>query len=414
MADNKNIVILGGSYGGVSTAHYLLKHAVPQLPDGDSYQVVLVSASTQVICRPACPRALISDDMFPQDKLFVDIPPLFEQYPAGRFRFVHGSAVKLDHADRTVSVQLADGQKETTATIAFHALVVATGASTSSPLMGLNGDENSLRAAWSAFRQALPTAKSIVIAGGGPTGIETAGELGEYLNGHAGWLRCKLDNPKVAITVVTSGAQVLPVLRTSIASTAEDYLARVGVKVIKNTKVATVTPPEAGTTQATLTTKTSLTLSDGRTLEADIYIPAMGAKPNTGFIDGSLLAADGRVQTNASTLRVEAAGPRIYAIGDAATFARPSVHSIINAIPVLGANIKRDLLLAAGATAGEDRVFTEDVRETQLVPIGRSKGVGAVMGYRVPSLLVWGIKGRDYWLWTTGGLWSGKQWAKES
>ena len=58
--------------------------------------------------------------------------------------------------------------------------------------------------------------------------------------------------------------------------------------------------------------------------------------------------------------------------------------------------------------------FVDDTREMQLVPIGRSKGVGAAMGYRVPSIMVWAIKGRDYWLWTTGKLWDGRQWAKES
>jgi hypothetical protein len=84
------------------------------------------------------------------------------------------------------------------------------------------------------------------------------------------------------------------------------------------------------------------------------------------------------------------------------------------AIPVLNANIKRGLLIAAGQEVkGEDRLFNEDKRETNLVPIGRSKGVGAVMGYKVPSFLVWLIKGRDYWLWTTRNLWSGKQWTKE-
>ena len=88
-ASQNNIVILGGSYGGVSTAHYLLKHVVPQLPDKALYQVIIVSASSQAMCRPACPRALISDNMFPQEKLFVNIPKLFEQHPKGGFRFIH-------------------------------------------------------------------------------------------------------------------------------------------------------------------------------------------------------------------------------------------------------------------------------------------------------------------------------------
>ncbi|KAI9740303.1 MAG: hypothetical protein M1834_004881 [Cirrosporium novae-zelandiae] len=408
----KKIVILGGSYGGVSTAHYLLKHAVPHLPDQASYQVILASASSKAMCRPACPRALISDDMFPQEKLFVNIPKQFEQYPEGSFRFIHSTVTELDHTNQTVSINLAIGSTEK---IDFHALVIATGTSTPSPLLGLNQDDESLRKNWTAFREALPTAKSIVIAGGGPAGIETAGELGEFLNGRAGWFSSKLENPKIPITVVSGSSNILPALRPVIAKRAEEYLAKVGVTVVKNARVKAVAPDGAGTNS--ITTKATLTLEDGKTLDADLYIPATGTRPNTSFIHKTLLTADGHVDTNPSTLRVDKAGPRVYAVGDAASYSRPAIHLILSAIPVLCANIKRDLLLASGkdeSSIGEDRVFKEDTRETQMVPIGKSKGVGAATGYQLPSFLVWLIKGRDYWLWTTGGLWSGKQWAKES
>lgn len=157
-----------------------------------------------------------------------------------------------------------------------------------------------------------------------------------------------------------------------------------------------------------MTSNATLTLADGSTLQADLYIPATGAKPNASFVDGTLMK-EGHVETNPSTLRVDKAGLRIYAIGHVASYARPAVHGILSAVPVLAANIKRDLL-----GSGEERVFHEDLHETQLVPIGRSKGVGATMGYQLPNFLVWLIKGRDYWLWTTGKLWSGEQWAKET
>lgn len=408
----KNLVILGGSYAGVSTGHYILKHVVPQLPDKASYQVIIVSPSSQVFCRPACPRAMISESMFPQEKLFVSIPKVFEQYPKDNFRFIHSTATKLDDENRRVSITLKNGSTEE---INFEALVIATGASTPSPLLGLTRDDEFLRASWAEFRKALPAAQSIVIAGGGPAGVETAGELSEYLNGHAGWFSSELSNPKVKITVLTAGSKILPALRPAIASTAEGYLAKVGVTVVKQARVKLVKPQGAGIED--ITTKASVSLEDGRTLDADIYIPATGTKPNTSFIRDSLLTSDGRVETNPSTLRVDKAGPRIYAIGDVASAARPAVHLIFSEVPVLAANIKRDLLLASGkteASVGEDRVFREDTRETQMVPIGKSKGVGAAMGFRLPSFLVWLIKGRDYWLWTTGALWSGKQWAKES
>ncbi|KAG4443934.1 hypothetical protein IFR05_000574 [Cadophora sp. M221] len=409
---SKKIVILGGSYGGVSTAHYLLKHAIPHLPrDKDDYEIVLVSASSQALCRPACPRALISDNMFDQTKLFVDIAKQFEQYPKDSFGFLHGSATGLDHENRTVSVKLVTGEVET---VNYHALVIATGASTTSPLLGLNNDANQLKSDWVLFRTALPTAKTIVISGGGPAGIEVAGELGEYLNGRPGWFG-GMSTPKVSITVFTTGSQILPLLRPSISNHAEDLLSKLGVTVVKDSRVKSVEAVGGGKVQ--VTSKVVLTLADGKKVEADLYIPATGTKPNTSFIDSSLLTLDGRVDTNSTTLRIDKAGVRVYAVGDVSSAARPAVHLILEAIPVLCANIKRDLLLDSGAessSVGEEIVFKEDTRETQMVPIGKSKGVGAAMGYQLPSFLVWLIKGRDYWLWTTGGLWSGKQWAKET
>ena len=417
-SSKKNILILGGSYGGLSTAHYLLKHAVPQLPDKASYNVILVSSSSQVMCRPACPRALISDSMFNQDKLFVNIPKLFDQYPKDNFHFIHGTVTSLDHTARTVSLNRAVDKTESR--IPYHALVLATGASTPSPLHGFNtSDASDLRSNWNTFRTALPKAKSIIIAGGGPAGIETAGELGEYLNGRAGWFTAKPTNPKCAITVVTAGSKILPVLRPTLAEKTEQHLAKVGVSILKNSRVKSVSPPGAGTRISELTSKATITLEDGRTMEADLYIPATGTIPNTDFVDKALLTSNGRVETDNSTLRVEKAGSRVYAIGDCASYARPAIHLLMDAVPVLCANIKRDLLLASGKegknsiASVEDRVHKEDTRETQMVAIGKSKGVGAAMGYRLPSFMVWLIKGRDYWLWSTGMLWSGKMWGKE-
>ena len=411
-ADQKKIVILGGSYGGASTSHYLLKHVIPSLPDKESYQIIMVSTSLKVICRPACPRALISDDMFPQDKLFVSVTQGFEHYSKDSFRFIHGTATEVDQNKQTVLISLTDGSTDK---VVFYALVIATGASTASPLFGLNPDDESLRASWATFRKALPTAKTIAIVGGGPTSVETAGELGEYLNGRASWFRSGLDNPKVAITVYTAASKILPVLRPSIALAAEGFLAKVGVTVVTNARIKSVIPQGAGINNTG--SKATLKFEDGMTVNADLYISAVGTTPNTDFLPKALLAEDGRVDTNPSTLRVDKAGPRIYAVGDAATYARPAVHNIMGAIPILCANMKRDLLLASGkekSAIGADREFKEDTRETQFVPIGRSKGVGAAFGYRFPSFFIWLIKGRDYWLGKVGDLWSGKQWEKES
>ncbi|KAH8758309.1 hypothetical protein F5883DRAFT_466640 [Diaporthe sp. PMI_573] len=415
----KNIVILGGSYGGLSVAHYTLKHVIPKTPNKETFQVILISTSSQAFCRPSCPRAMLSDDMFPQDKLFVDVQTQFQQYASSsNFQFIKGTAMHLDHAQRVVTVKKdSDALQELT----FHGLVIATGASTPSPLLGFVQDEAFLRECWSSFREALPGARNIVIAGGGPTSVETAGELGAYLNGQPSTFRSRQPRPRVNITIITSNSRILSNLRASIADKAEKFLADVGVKVITNARVKNVIPASAGSNLELLTAKTTVVLEDRKAIDADMYIPATGTTPNTGFIsDRSLLAADARVNTNPSTLRVDCAGPesRIYAIGDASTYARPAVHNILSAVPILCASMEHDLLFEGihqkDLSAGGGRVFEEDTKETQLVPIGTAKGVGAAMGVQLPSFLVWLLKGRDYWLWTTGSLWNGKKWSKES
>jgi apoptosis-inducing factor 2 len=105
---------------------------------------------------------------------------------------------------------------------------------------------------------------------------------------------------------VSADLKILPALRPAVAKKAEEYLTKVGVTVVKNARVKTVTPHGAGTDSATA--KATLTLEDRNTLDADHYIPATGTRPNTSFIHEALLTADGRVDTNAYPLRVDKAG----------------------------------------------------------------------------------------------------------
>ncbi|KAL4926679.1 uncharacterized protein BDV17DRAFT_283099 [Aspergillus undulatus] len=373
----KTILTLGGSYVGMNTAHYILKHIIPSPPSPETYQVVLVSPSDHIIVRPATPRAFLGDEYFDQDKLFVSLPEQFKQYSGEDFKFIHGLAKHLNHNNRVITVAECE--------IGYHALIIGTGSSTPSPLLSLNsGSSTDLKATWTSFRDALPAAKAIATCRG----------------------------RTIQITVVTSRPEILPVLRLAIARSAEGLLRDIGVKVVKGVKVESVSPVDESEAKDELTGKTVVRLSNGETLHADLYIPAYGTRPNTAFVDDELKGHDGRVKTNPQTLRVEGAGDRVYALGDASDYARPAVHILMEAIPVLCTNLKRDVLEHAGESVpGEDRVFKADESETHLVPNGRNKGVGAVKGWRMPSFFVWLIKGRDYWLGMTD--WSGKQWAKE-
>ena len=120
-----------------------------------------------------------------------------------------------------------------------------------------------------------------------------------------------------------------------------------------------------------------------------------------------LLNERGYLATNASTLRVDAAGPRVYGFGDVASYSRNNMWDIMGALPVLAVNLKRDLLSfnpanAGGKPKGIDREYKPDTKESMLVPIGSGGGVGAMMGWRMPSFFVGMLKGKDFMLGMSG------------
>lgn len=407
-AATKEVIILGASYGGLNATHYFLKHVLPALPDKQSYHVKLIDPSTTWFVRVGAPRGIVSEKLLSFDKFMLPIEDNFKQYPKETFSFVQGTATSLDASARTVTISLPDGQ---TQVLNYYALIIATGAASATPVLGPQGAHTVSVDAINAFRKALPEAKSIIIAGGGPAGVETAGEIGEFLNGSAGWFQSRPKTIKTQITLITADSKLLPVLRPAIAQKAEKMLNRVGVDVIYSTRVESTVPERAGRLDAhggldELLSKTTVTLSSGESKEVDLYIPAIGLKPNTSWLPKELLSEGGRIDTNKSTLRVDSAGPRVYAVGDAASYSKGGVFELFEAIPVVLTNVKRDLLFAASqenasgesakVPSGKDRPLKAAVGESQVVPIGTKGGIGAIFGWKLPSFAVWLIKGRDY------------------
>jgi apoptosis-inducing factor 2 len=417
--NKKTILIIGGSYAGVSTCHYILKHVIRSLPQQELYELVLVSSSSRFLCRPTCPRALTSESAFPREKLFVPLYEAFNTYSKDMLTFLHATAINLDHNNRTVTIVSPDGEHSTRK---YNALIIATGARAASPLLGLSGDYTKTGEAWLQFQRKLPSAKKIIIGGGGPTGVEIAGELGNRLNGRPwlGGFGSNNSRVNVSITLITVSKQLLSNHPVSVARKAESQLAHVGVIVITGRRIESVSPPQAGVVDGDdglqhLTDSVLVTLDNGQTLEGDLYIPATGVAPNTAFIDQQLLDGEGYVNTNPSSLHVLHGGPRVYAIGDVSSLKPRAIHAIMAKVPVVCSNLLQDLLAAESISQDktEYRVYKPETRLTQLVPIG-TKGVGVAFGWNLPSFLVWLIKGRDYWLSMTPPIWNGKHWSKAS
>ncbi|KAI9754643.1 MAG: hypothetical protein M4579_004606 [Chaenotheca gracillima] len=376
-----NIVVLGAGVAGLNVAHSLLRHVIPAVTatsPSDSYKVILVNPSSHFYWVFGAPRALISEKVWPLDKSFGPIAEHFSSYPKETFEFVQGQGVELDAAAHKLIIRpTAKGAASETRTIEYRSLVLSVGSSADNPLWGVRESHEVTRAALQDMHKRLPAAKSIVIAGGGAAGTETAGEIAFEFG------------KTKQVTILSGSTQLLSTIRPDLGQQAEKYLEQMHAKVRHNVRVTSTSQTASGAT--------NLVLSDGSTLTTDLYIDATGLKPNTGFLPRGLLATNGKIETDAQTLRVPAAGSGagVYSVGSAASYSHGGVLDVMDAIPPLIRTIEYDLS-GGKVGAGKEGDYHRNEKDTMVVPVGRSKGVGVAFGWKVPSVFVWLLKGRDY------------------
>ena len=368
MAATRKIVILGASFAGLSISHYIAKHILPKLKGAKDfkYELHLVDESTHFWWHIAAPRELTSVQKMKHEQCFYPIMDCFKQYPdlKDSIIFHHGRASGLNTPDRKVEITLHQGGSET---LEYYAVVIATGIRSPTPLTTLHGDYTISQKALEEMNTKIANAKDIVIGGGGPIGVESAGEMSTHLNG------------KAKITLITGSDKLLPLMSRSRATKAQKMLEKAGVSVKYNLKVTGSEPIAEG--------KTKVILDNGESMDCDVYLPAAGVQPNTDFLPADLKTDKGFVNTNSHTFRVDSAGTRVYAAGDVSGIDGGSLLRMFEIIPVLGANIGHDLLADAKAGTMAERSYTPNYPETQLVPIGKS-GVGAFNGFGLPGFMV--------------------------
>jgi NADH dehydrogenase FAD-containing subunit len=424
-----NIVVLGASFAGLSIAHALLDTTLSQLrttSTAPNYRLILVSPSTHLYWNIGAPRALVASGLIKQDDLFIPIEPGFQRHKGLIYAIIQGRAVTWDNSARTIEVELLSSAAEKrysqlsatsgtqkrksnpmsdaprTQTIPYHALILATGSSAHSDLLSLHGPHTDTVAALTAMHSKLAAAKSIIVCGGGPSGIETAGQLATYLNYTRHWPIRRLKPSPKKIILIPGSSRCLPTFPPKQSKKAERKLRSLGVDIRHNVRVT------AAREDFDLTGQVKVELDDGTSLIVDVYIPCTGVSPNSAFAPPALLDEGGYIKTNGSTCRVDEAGPRVYALGDVASFSQNYTLDAYAPVPVVQANLLKDLVahemrLASpyGGNQGaiealQDRVHVRRDKDSQLCPITRFGGVGVLDGLALPGLLVHRMKGRDY------------------
>ncbi|KAL6822368.1 hypothetical protein V8C40DRAFT_280455 [Trichoderma camerunense] len=362
----KTIVVLGVGIAAAPLIRQTMRNVVLKEKD---YNMIVVAPNTHFHWPIAMPRVVVPGQLA-DDKAMIDLRPFFKEYPADKFDFVQGVASAMDPASNTVDVLLSSGASRT---INYHTLVVATGTSSKDNMPWKSmGDTEHTKSRLREVQEQIKNAKSIVIAGGGQTGAETAGELGfEYSK----------EGRKEVYFIYNDSLPLAPPVMDSVRKQTKTELEKLKVKLVPNTKVTNV---EYSGNDTILT----LTSSDGktRTLTTQAYLPTTGGTPNSSFVPAALLDSEGYINQTAS---LQAKGyNNIFVIGDignlegskAGVADAQTVH-LIKALPIY---------LKGGAMP----VYTPSTKVMVGITLGRSRGTGQMGSFKVFSFLIHYAKGR--------------------
>ncbi|KAJ9254623.1 hypothetical protein DTO207G8_3469 [Paecilomyces variotii] len=367
---SKTVVIIGASCAGIPIAHALLK-------DSPSVKVILINPASTFYFMIAAPRILAKPKAFRPEQYLLPIEREFTRYPKSAFEFVLGVATSISADEKTVTVN-------SERVISFDYLVIASGSTTrtmqddSGMLIPFKAPKsNNVQTLIEEAQQKISQATKIIIAGAGPIGVETAGEIAEAAE-HRG--------ADVHITLISATDRLLPMLKPRASEVAEYQLKEKKVEIIKSRKAT------GAVRSADLSTWT-VSLDNGQSLHADIYIPTVGVIPNNDFIPQEFLDPQGWVKVDKEQ-RVQAGNGSklpIFAAGDITNNSMRLSFKAAEQAAVVAANLKAEI-----AGKGRRRTYDQGNSIMMLVPVGSSGGTGQMFGWTPWSSMVKVIKGKDF------------------
>jgi NADH dehydrogenase len=221
----------------------------------------------------------------------------------------------------------------------------------------------------------------VIVVGGGPTGIETAGALAELYHGVFTKDYPDVTEEQARITLVEAGPELFPMFKPDIRAYTEEALAKRDVEVLTGEVVESITP-------------TRVTLKSGTELKAHTLVWGAGLQGNQLVQSLGLdLERGNRIGVD-QELRIPS-HPEVYAVGDVAAITDQKTSQVL---PQLGS-----VALQAGEHAGETIARKVAGKETKpfkyrdkgtMATIGRGSAVVQMLGGRTmkgkAASMAWG------------------------
>jgi NADH:ubiquinone reductase (H+-translocating) len=381
------VVVVGAGIAGLAAAKGLHGHGL---------HVTLLDAENYTTFQPLLFEAATA--MLAAEDVVTPVHVLVSRWPDVTFRMGRAEGIDWDNG----RVRLNDGDE-----LAFDFLVLAPGVVPAYhhvagaqryaiPLKSI-GDAILLRnSLLRAFEEAAAHPDrvadgltSVVIVGGGSSGVEMAGYLADFLIP-----TLAADHPQLAaaatnITLLELGDRLLPVFDPALSAYAADALRRRGVDLRFNTEVRAV--DERG-----------VTLTDGgRLLAATVIWTAGVAVP--GWISRSNLPMDGPRVAVGADLRLTA-HPETFAVGDLATIRGRNgspVGQVAQAALQSGRHAARQITRIMAGQPTEPLNYRD---KGSMAMVGRYAAVMQSGRLRLTGVLAWIAWGLLHWAFLPGWM----------
>jgi len=377
----KQIVILGGGFGGVYTAMHLEKILARE----SHIEVTLVNRENFFLFTPLLHEVAASD--LDLTHIVNPIRKLLR-----RVKFFHGDVQEIDLRARRVAVTHGSDEPHPHQ-LEYDHLVIALGSVTNFyNLPGLQeraltmkslGDaiyfrnrliENLEEADFECCPQDRERLLTFVVAGAGFAGVETIAAVNDFLREAVAFYP-QLREDFLRLVLVEFGPGMLPELGEGLGSYAQKKLAERKVEIRLNTKV-------------TGFSARGVELGDGTVITTNTLVWTAGTSPNPLLETLPCTKERGRVLAN-EYLEVPE-WPGVWALGDCALiFDRktgkpypPTAQHALREAKVIAHNI------AAAIRGGQKKPFVFSTI-AQLAAIGRRTGVANIMGVNFSGFFAW-------------------------
>jgi NADH:ubiquinone reductase (H+-translocating) len=395
MTDKIKILIIGNGFGGV----YTLKHLHKIFHDDPKVELALIGNKNNFLFTPLL-HEVATGGINPENI----IEPIRNIIGCCLKNFYLGTANFIDLNTKTVI----SGEN----IIPYDYLVLSPGSTTN--FYGIKGAEEyslTLKSTEDAIKiknQSITMMEKashekdeilrkkmlkFIIIGGGPTGVELAGELQEFIKENLPNQYGKKLTKDASIIIINRGDELINQFHHKLRKKSLKYLHKKGIKVLLNTAVKEVT-------------QDSVILENGEKIEGDNIIWVAGTKPRELKFNQELEKfTDGRLLTN-KYLQIKNHS-NIFALGDIATLVNDNYPKGLPALAQVAEKQAKIVAENIYLSVNNKKLKEFNYHHSgDLLSLGKFMAIGEISNFTFSGVFAW-------WLWRTVYLSKLLSWRKK-